>query len=115
MSPTIGEGWNISFDPAVGAEIQKTRPAVVISDPSVGKLQLRIVVPITDWDDRYAKFPWFVELKATKFNGLEKNSGADAFQVKSVSLNRFKSCRGRLLDSQLDNIASSIAICIGLA
>ena len=115
MIPTRGEVWNISFDPAVGAEIQKIRPAVVISDPSVGKLPLRIVVPITDWDDRYDRFPWFVELKATELNGLSKDSGADAFQIKSVSLNRFKSRRGKLLDSQLDNITASIAICIGLA
>lgn len=114
LNPVRGEVWNVSFDPSVGAEMQKIRPAVVISDPSVGRLPLRIIVPITDWDVGYRNFPWFVELQMTAQNGLTKNSGADAFQVKSVSLNRFKSIRGKLLDSQLDEIASAIAICIGL-
>lgn len=114
LNPVRGEVWNVSFDPSVGAEMQKIRPAVVISDPSVGKLPLRIIIPITDWNVRYSCFPWFVELQMTPQNGLAKHSGADAFQVKSVSLDRFKSIRGKLLDSQLDDIASAIAICIGL-
>jgi mRNA interferase MazF len=47
--PSRGEVWDIRFDPSVGAEIQKIRPAVVISLDSIGRLPLRIVVPITEW------------------------------------------------------------------
>lgn len=36
------EVWLINLDPTVGAEIKKTRPAVVISDDSMGILPLRI-------------------------------------------------------------------------
>ena len=39
----------IDFDLAVRAEIQKVRPAVVISMDTIGRLPLRMVVPITDW------------------------------------------------------------------
>jgi mRNA interferase MazF len=48
-TPKRGEVWTVRFDPAVGAEIQKVRPAVVIGVDSVGRLPLKIVVPITDW------------------------------------------------------------------
>lgn len=113
-NPSRGEIWDIEFDPTKGAEINKTRPAVVMSVSSVGKLPLRIVVPITDWDNRFSDFPWFVRLSTSKANGLSKESGADAFQVKSVSVNRFRKRRGQVLDAQLDDIASAIAICIGL-
>jgi mRNA interferase MazF len=37
-----GEIWLINLDPTVGAEIRKTRPAVVVSDNSLGKLPLKI-------------------------------------------------------------------------
>ncbi len=37
----------------------------------------------------YAGDPWFVELPVSQGNGLTKDSGADAFQTKSVSLSRF--------------------------
>jgi len=37
-SPKRGEIWLVNFDPTVGAEIKKIRPAVVISSDGVGKL-----------------------------------------------------------------------------
>jgi mRNA interferase MazF len=88
-TPRRAEVWNVRFDPAVGAEIQKVRPAVVLSVDSVGRLPLKIVVPITDWKPAFANFAWFVYLPATADNGLKKDSGADAFQVKSLSETRF--------------------------
>jgi mRNA interferase MazF len=56
-APKRGEIWQVRFDPASGAEIRKVRPAVVVSVDAVGRLPLRIVVPITDWQPRYASFP----------------------------------------------------------
>lgn len=112
-NPNRGEIWDVRFDPSVGAEIKKVRPAVVISVDSVGRLPLRIVVPITDWKPQFAQFPWFVRLSATKANGLTKESGADAFQVKSISENRFEKHLGVVTDSQVEDIASAIALCVG--
>ena len=61
-TPKRGEVWDVDFDPPRGAEIGKTRPAVVISEDAIGRLPLRIVVPITEWNSRYATYPWFVQL-----------------------------------------------------
>lgn len=112
-TPRRGEIWLVDFDPSVGAEIRKVRPAVVISMDAVGRLPLRMVVPITDWKPHYANFPWFVELPAIPSNGLMKDSGADAFQAKSVSGNRFAKLLGQVTAAQLDDIASAIALCVG--
>ncbi|NUN03966.1 MAG: type II toxin-antitoxin system PemK/MazF family toxin [Bryobacteraceae bacterium] len=106
--PKRGEVWNIRFDPAVGAEIQKVRPAVVLSMDSVGRLPLKIVVPVTDWKAAFANFAWFVHLPATPDNGLTKDSGADAFQVKSLSESRFLHKLGELTAGQLDDIAAAV-------
>jgi mRNA interferase MazF len=46
--PKRGEIWLVDFDPAMSAEIRKVRPAVVVSLDAIGRLPLRIVVPITD-------------------------------------------------------------------
>ena len=112
-TPNRGEIWLIDFDPAVGAEIQKVRPAVVISVDSVGRLPLRMVVPITDWKPIYANYPWFVELPASPTNHLSKDSGADAFQTKSVSLSRFVRKLGEVTAAQLAEIAAAVAPCVG--
>jgi mRNA interferase MazF len=47
----------VLFDPSVGAEIQKTRPAVVMNVSTMGRLPLRIVVPLTDWKPAHAGLP----------------------------------------------------------
>ena len=78
-TPIRGEVWWVDFDPSVYPEQQKVRPAVVVSGPSVGRLNLRIVVPITGWSPPFDRFAWFVHLVPTTDNGLSKESGVDAF------------------------------------
>jgi mRNA interferase MazF len=112
-APKRGEIWLVDFDPAVGAEIRKVRPALVVSLDTIGRLPLRMVVPITDWKPVYGPFPWFVKILATSANGLVKDSGADAFQTKSLSENRFVHCLGQITPAQLDDVASAIAMCVG--
>ena len=113
-TPKRGEIWDVDFDRPKGAEIGKKRPAVVVSEEAIGRLPLRIVVPITEWDTRYAGYPWFVRIAPASTNGLSKESGADAFQVKSISEKRFVLRRGVLTAAQLDDIAAAIAICVGV-
>src|SRR5213080_1242639 len=112
MNPTAvrGEVWRVRFDPAEGDEIKKVRTAVVVSENAIGRLRLKIVVPITEWKPRYASYAWFVHLTPTSTNGLTKDSGADAFQVKSVSETRFLDRLGELTPTQLDEIANAIAV-----
>ena len=111
--PARGEVWTVNFDPSVGAEQTKLRPAVVVNVPEVGRLPLRIVVPLTDWKPRYVKHVWFVYVPRTVENGLLKNSGADTFQVKSLSLRRFGERIGTMTAEQMDDIAAAIALCVG--
>lgn len=109
-----GEVWEVNFAPSVGAEIQKIRPAVVMNVTGVGRLPLSIVVPITNWRTEYEELAWFVPLSPSKANGLSKASGADAFQVKSVSLNRFVQRIGALNAGQIEDITDAIAVCVGM-
>ncbi len=113
MRPRRGEIWLVNFDPSIGAEQQKVRPAVVVSLDAIGRLPLRIVVPITDWKDAYTAYPWFVQLHVSATNGLSKESGADAFQIKSLAEARFVRRLGRITDQQLAQIIAAVRLCIG--
>ncbi|MGZ3487231.1 MAG: type II toxin-antitoxin system PemK/MazF family toxin [Isosphaeraceae bacterium] len=64
--------------------------------------ELRIVVPVTDWKSDFGSLSWFVFLPAASENGLSKDSGADAFQVKSVSETRFVRKLGEVTNAQID-------------
>lgn len=113
MKPRRGEVWNVNFTLSTGAEIQKNRPAVVMNAASIGRLPLCIVVPITNWRTEYEQFDWFIFLSPTLTNGLSKESGADTFQVKSISEGRFVQKLGELTFHQITDIASAIALCVG--
>ena len=115
MNPTTpkqAEIWLVNFDPTVGSEVRKTRPALVVSADDIGLLPLRIVVPITSWDETYSNFPWFVLLTPTSTNGLVKPSGADTFQIKSVSKERFVERLGEITGEQFATVLSAILICL---
>jgi mRNA interferase MazF len=91
-----GEVWLINLDPTIGAEIKKSRPAIIVSDDAIGILPLKVIVPMTEWKEHYAGAPWLVRLLPDSENGLEKPSAADAFQVRSVSEKRFVRRLGKL-------------------
>ncbi|MFZ1635770.1 MAG: type II toxin-antitoxin system PemK/MazF family toxin, partial [Chitinophagales bacterium] len=82
------EIWLIDLDPTKGAEIQKKRPAIVVNDNRLGKLPLKIIVPITDWKERYGIAPWMIKIEPNTTNGLSKTSAADCFQIRSLSQER---------------------------
>jgi mRNA interferase MazF len=112
--PMRGEVWRTQFWPSVGAEITKVRPAVVLNESGYGILELSIVVPITDSKPVFEYYPWFVQLSPTGANGLAKVSGADTFQVKSLANQRFLSKVGDLTEAEVDQIATTVAACIGV-
>jgi len=84
-----GEIWLINLDPTIGAEIKKTRPAIIVNSDAVGVLPLKVVVPLTDWKERYEVAAWMVKVEPDSQNGLERASSADTFQVRSVAQERF--------------------------
>lgn len=108
------EVWLINLDPSVGAEVRKTRPAVIVNDDAVGVLPLRVIVPLTEWKERYAEATWMVRIRPRGTNGLDKESAADAFQVRSVAKERFVRRLGALADDEMRAIGRAIMIVLRL-
>ncbi len=104
-----GDIWLINLDPTVGAEIRKSRPAIIVNDNAMGKLPLKIIVPITDWKDKYIIAPWMTKVPPDKENGLNKISAADSFQVRSVSHERFIKHIGSVSDAIMNEIRDGLA------
>ncbi|MDW7754553.1 MAG: type II toxin-antitoxin system PemK/MazF family toxin [Brevefilum sp.] len=109
-----GEVWLINLDPTVGAEIKKSRPAVIVNVDEVGVLPLRVIVPITTWKDHYSQAPWLVKITPTKQNGLDQTSTADAFQIRSLSIERFIHSIGKVDSEKLSSIFEAVQIVLGL-
>jgi len=104
-----GEIWLINLDPTVGSEIKKTRPAVIVNDDTIGRLPLKIIVPLTDWKGRYEIAPWMVKITSDRQNKLKKTSAADCFQVRSLSEQRFVKKIGAVTQDTLYQIKDGLA------
>jgi mRNA interferase MazF len=109
-----GEVWLINLDPAIGAEIKKTRPAVIVNDDAIGLLPLKVIVPITEWKDRYSIAPWMVQVLPTSGNRLEKVSAADTFQIRCLAQERFIRKLGHLSDSVMRSIGKALVVVLAI-
>ncbi len=110
--PKRGEIWLVNFDPTVGAEIKKVRPAVVISSDSVGKLPIKLIAPITDWKTYFSVNFWHVKIEPNSINGLNKASAIDTLQLRGVDLQRFIHKLGSVSEITMLEIVAAIATVI---
>ncbi|TLD93470.1 type II toxin-antitoxin system PemK/MazF family toxin [Helicobacter magdeburgensis] len=84
-----GEIWKCNFDPQVGSEIAKSRPAIVISSDKIASFDTKIVVPLTTWRDKFEGVPFMVRIEPNLENGLSNPSAANCLQIKSFDRLRF--------------------------
>ena len=80
-----------------------------MNDNSLGKLPLKIIVPLTDWKDRYEVAPWMVNINPDNLNNLPKESAADCFQIRSISEERFIKKIGRISSKNLVEIKDALS------
>ena len=99
-----GEVWWVNFDPSVGGEIKKKRPAVIVSNNASNKFLNRVqVVPLTSKTDRLYPSEALVLLN-------DKESKAMADQLATVSKMRLFKRAGALSEEDLLKISEAIKI-----
>jgi mRNA interferase MazF len=77
-NPKKGEIWLVQLDPSRGQEIQKTRPAVVISSNMLSSIPMRIIIPVATWQSKFQNRPFMIPIQQTSENGLDSNSAGTA-------------------------------------
>ena len=107
VEPRRGEVWWVTFDPSVGGEARKTRPAVVVSNDAANRALDRVqVVPLTSKVTKVYPAQVLVTL-----DGRQNKAMAD--QLTAVSKLRLRGLSGRL--DQVDLAAVERAMRIQLA
>jgi len=105
-----GEVWEVNLDPTIGAKIKKNRPCVIVSRDALARLPLKIVVPLTEWKEAFARAPWHVLVEVTPKNGLSKKTSADTYQVRSISEERLVKRLGELSDQVMEEIRKGLVL-----
>jgi len=103
-----GDVWWVDFDPAVGSEIRKTRPAVIVSNDIANVALNRVqVVPLTSSTGRV--YPSEAVVSA---GGQQSKAMAD--QLTTVSKERIKRRLGALSRADMQAVDRVIKIQLGL-
>jgi mRNA interferase MazF len=103
-----GEVWWIDFDPAVGGEIRKTRPAIIVSNDLANAALNRVqVIPLTSNAGRLYPSEAIVTVAG-------KLSKAMADQLTTASKERIKNQAGTLSRADMNAVDRVIKIQLGL-
>ena len=111
--PQRGEIWIVNFDPSVGAEIKKSRPALMLqNDIAKEHSPITIVAAITSKFDEKL-YPTEVPIPQGE-GGLEQVSVALLNQIRSVDKRRLIKKLGILRNETMRDIETALKISIGL-
>lgn len=105
---TRGEVWWVEFDPSIGSEIRKTRPAVIVSNDSANRnLPRVIVIPMTSNVTRLYPGEAIVTIAG-------RQSKAVADQIMTSDKSRLKTRIGALSRSDMAAVDNVIRVQLAL-
>jgi mRNA interferase MazF len=111
--PRRGEVWLVSFDPTIGAEIKKTRPALVLQNDIANRYSpVTIVAAITSQFEKRI-YPTEVLIKASEA-GLTADSVALLNQIRSIDRRRLVRRLGAVRPATMTNVERALMISLGL-
>lgn len=104
-----GDVWWVEFDPAIGSEVSKRRPAVIVSNDAANRNLSRVVViPLTSNTDRIYPGEALVKLG-------DQQSKAMADQIMAADKSRLKNQLGALSKADVKGVEDAIRVQLGLA
>ena len=112
-----GEIWLIDPEPVPGAEANKRRPAVIVSNDRANSRAAQLgrgvvtVVPVTSNITRVLPFQVLLPADHT---GLQRDSKAQAEQMRSVDVTRLRVRIGRIAPSLIDELNDALRLHLDL-
>lgn len=110
--PKRGEVYLVCLDPTIGSEINKTRPALIISNDINNQVSDTLtVIPITSSTEKI--YPFEVFFPSDK-SGLSKNSKAKCNQIRTIDKKRLIKSLGNISSEKLKEIENALLIHLGM-
>lgn len=111
--PRRGDTYLVNFDPTVGAEIRKTRPALVLQNDIANRFSPITIVAAVTSQAAEVVYPTEVRLRKGE-GGLKTDSVVLLNQIRSIDKRRLVHRLGRLKPGTMQTVDRAIAISFGL-
>jgi mRNA interferase MazF len=107
-----GSIWLVNFEPSIGTEIKKTRPALIISASDFNKVRKKVtLLPITSQIVKDPKIAFVVvTVKADTSNGLDRDSTIVAIEPNTFDKKRLLKYLGQLKTEPLQEVKQKLQI-----
>jgi len=103
-----GEIYLVSLDPAIGSEINKTRPALIISNNINNQFSETVtVIPITSTTEKIYPFETFIR---SGESGLSKDSKVKCNQIRTLDKKRLIKLLGKVPLYKLKEIENALLV-----
>jgi mRNA interferase MazF len=103
-----GEIWDITLDNNNETDRGEKCSVIVINDDTISILPSRVIVPLTDWQDKFDKAIWLIRVDPNDENNLDRISAVDAFQVQTIPTIRFIKKIGMVSFEELQHIRNAV-------
>ena len=111
--PKRGDIYLINFDPAIGSEIQKIRPALILQNDVANQYSPIVIVAGISSKFSQPLYPTEVLIKAPE-GGLKYDSVALLNQIRSIDKQRLSKYLGKISPETLEKVDGAIEISLGL-
>jgi mRNA interferase MazF len=103
-----GEVWWVNFEPSIGGEIRKKRPAVIVSNNASNQFLNKVqVIPLTSNVDKLYPSETYITVRGKKAKAM-------ADQLTTVSKKRLINQAGTVSNVELDGIKRAISMQLDL-
>lgn len=107
-----GEIFLVNFEPSMPGEVNKTRPAIIVTNNTANQFNTTLmVVPLSSNLDRIYPFQLLLSAEVTR---LDHDSKAQIEQMRAVSKSRFGQRLGRVPDELMLELEQRIKLHLGM-
>lgn len=110
--PKRGQVYLVCLDPTIGSEINKTRPALIISNDIGNQFAETItIIPVTSNVEKVFPFEVLLPVEET---GLSKNSKAKCNQIRTIDKRRLLNPLGKISSEKIKEVEGALRIHLGM-
>ena len=103
-----GEIWDINLGKNHEIDGGEKCSVIVINDDIIDILPVRVIVPLTKWQNEFDDAIWLIRVDPNNENNLGRTSAVDAFQMHTIPTTRFIKKIGTVSVQELQHIKNAV-------